>query len=403
MPSRHAILGPSSAHRWLVCTPSARFEEQIPNEDSVFSREGTLAHELAALVLSSRCGVFQGPQKQFNDMMESWQAEILAFYKSIEAVDPWAEYLVMLEHAEEWAAYVQDIYQRSDYSRLYIEREFDLSQFVPLGFGTSDGTVALPTVLHCLDYKYGAGKVVVAENNDQLKLYALGALTALVREIPDYKPETVVLHIFQPRAGGASAWSISVGDLLEWAEFTVAPAAALAIAGQGDFVAGNHCQFCRAQTVCRARFKEFEAILRVGDRREMSDRDRALVLDRGDVLASWVKKVKEKAVADLQSGKKVAGFKLVAGSGRRHFTNEDAVVDALLSTELCEDIFESKMRSLTDIEKSLGKKRFATLLNELVYTKAGAPVLVGEEDSRPSIGASAHDDYEDDEAFEDLT
>lgn len=402
MPSRHAILGPSSAYRWLACTPSARFEEQISEEESVYAAEGTLAHELAALILSSRCGVFQGPQRQYNDMMEHWQAEVVAFYTGIEDADPWASYLAMLEYAEEWAAYVQDIVQQSYKSQLFIEREYDLSQFVPLGFGTSDATVVLPEVLHIADYKFGAGKQVHADNNPQGMLYALGALMATIKENPSYKPHTVCVHIFQPRAGGASSWDISVADLLEWAEFTVAPAAALAIAGQGEFVAGDHCQFCKAATICRARYLEFAEVLRISDKRQMSDRERAIVLERGDGLAGWVKKVKERAVNDILAGNKVNGFKLVAGTGRRQFKNEDDVVDVLLG-ENFEEIFDAKLRSLTDIEKTLGKKRFAELFKDLVINKEGAPQLVGEEDARKAIGASAHDDYEEDDPYEDLT
>lgn len=405
MPTRHAILGPSSAHRWLVCTPSARFEEQIPNEESVFAREGTLAHELAALVLSVRCGVFQGDNKMYHDMMEHWQAEIVAFYESTEAADPWADYLEMLAHAEDWAAFIQDIVQSSYKSQLYVEREYDISQWVPLGFGTSDGTVALPEVLHVADYKYGAGKQVFADNNPQLMLYALGALTALVKENPEYQPHTVCVHIFQPRSGSGlpSSWQISVGDLLKWAEFEVAPAANLAIAGQGEFVAGSHCQFCDAKAICRAWYVAFEDVLRISDKRIISAKDRAKVLDRGDAVKAYVDKVKEQATADLLKGEHVAGFKLVAGKGRRQFKNEDDVVDVLLGTELSDDIFDAKMRSLTDIEKKLGKPRFNELFKDLIITKEGSPILVGEEDSRPAIGASAHDDYLDDDPYEDLT
>lgn len=406
MPSRHAILGPSGAHRWLTCTPSARFEEQLPNEESVYAREGTIAHEIAALVLGSRCGHFKESQKEFNAQMEHWQAVAVEFYESIEAADPWAEYLAMLDYAEQWAAYVQDYVQMSYKSQLFIEREYDLTQFVPLGFGTSDATVKLPEVLHVFDFKFGAGKQVYADHNEQCMLYGLGALIALVKEDPTYKPHTVAIHIVQPRSGDGipSSWEISVAELLEWAEFTVAPAAALAISGQGEFVAGPHCQFCNAKTLCRAWYIEFEDVLRISDKRVISDRDRAKVLDRGDAVAAFVKKMKEQAIADMQNGKRVAGFKLVAGSGRRQFTNENDVVDVLLGTELYDEIFDAKLRSLTDIEKRLGKKRFAELFKDLVITKEGAPVLADEADKRPAIGLNAHDEYlDDDPDFEDLT
>lgn len=405
MPSRHAILGPSGAHRWLTCTPSARFEEQIPNQESVYAREGTIAHEIAALVLGSRCGALAGDHGQFNKAMEHWQDIAVDFYTNeMEVGDPWAEYLAMLGYAEDWAAYVQDFVQQSYKSMLFIEREYDLSQFVPLGFGTSDATVALPNVLHVFDYKYGAGKPVHAEQNEQLMLYGLGALTTIIKEDPTYKPEYVVVHIFQPRAGSGlpTSWQTTVDDLLHWAEFTVAPAGALAIAGQGEFVAGPHCQFCRAKTVCRAWYDAFEDVLRLSDKRTINARQRAIVLESGDAVAAFVKKMKEQAVEDLQNGKRVDGFKLVAGTGRRQFTNENDVVDVLLGTDMHEDIFDAKLRSLTDLEKRLGKKRFAELFKDLVITKEAAPQLASQEDPRPAVGLNGHDEYLDDD-FEDLT
>lgn len=405
MPSKHAILAASAASRWIPCTPSARFGQQLPNEETVFAAEGTFAHELGALVLSVRCGVFTGGTKQFNDYMENWQAQIVEFYTNeYPQPDPYAAYLSMLEYAEEWAAYVQDIMQDVFDGELYIEREYDLSQFVPLGFGTSDATVKLPKVLHVADLKFGAGQPVTAVENSQLKLYALGALRAMIEEDPNYRPDYIVLHIFQPRAGGASTWQITVADLLQWGEYVVAPAAAQAIIGQGEFVSGNHCHFCPAKTVCRAYYLEFAEVLRISDKRAMTPRERAKVLDRGKSLAAWIKKVEEQAVADLLVGKDVDGFKLVAGKGRRQFKNENDVVDILLGTELADDIFEAKMRSLTDIETSLGKKRFAQLFQDAVVTQSGAPQLAGEEDSRPAISAHAHDDYlDDDPDYEDLT
>jgi len=104
----------------------------------------------------------------------------------------------------------------------------------------------------------------------------------------------------------------------------------------------------------------------------------------------------------LQNGKRVDGFKLVAGTGRRQFTNENDVVDVLLGTEMHEDIFDAKLRSLTDIEKRLGKKRFAELFKDLVITKEAAPQLASQEDPRPAVGLNGHDEYLDDD-FEDLT
>lgn len=399
MPNRHAILGPSSADKWIACPPSARFEEQIVEEESQFAREGTLAHDLAALILSSRAGIFKGNQAKFNQMLDDIKADVLAFYWNLDTadvLDAETEFNVMLDHAEGWAAFVCD--QIEFDGEVSIEREFDISQYVPLGFGTSDATVKRKRVLHVNDYKYGAGKRVHAHKNKQGKLYAIGALKAAVLEDPDYKPETVIVSIYQPRVvGGVSHYEISVADLLEWAEFTVMPAANLAIAGQGDFKAGPHCQFCKARNVCKAYFDMFAKVKKIHDKRAMTPKELETVLTYGPLISSWVKKVADDAARRLQAGQKINGFKLVAGGGRRQFTSEDDVVDVALGANLDMDkLFRTELIALTDIEKLVGKKRFEELFGAIIFEKEFQPKVVDIDDPAPALGKTAHDDYEDD-------
>src|SRR5690349_3861623 len=128
-PSRHAILGASSAYRWLACTPSARFEEQIKEEESYFAAEGTLAHDLAALILSLNTGAMASISAQ----VEDHHSRVLEFYAFHDNPDAEAEYDDMHTHANGYAAFVM-----SQGGEIIIEREVDFSQFVPLGFGTCD-------------------------------------------------------------------------------------------------------------------------------------------------------------------------------------------------------------------------------------------------------------------------
>lgn len=401
MPGRHAILGPSSAYRWLACTPSARFEEQIPEQESEFALEGTLAHELAALILSGRSGIFKGKQKAYNEYLEEIEKRIVEFYytgtKSTQ--DAQKAYFHMLEYAEEWASLITE--QATEHNgQIFIEQEYDISAYVPLGFGTADATVVSKKVLLVTDLKFGAGVPVTATANKQLMLYGVGALLKAVES--GHKPETVILTISQPRAGGTSKWEISVPELLKWAEFEVRPKALLAIAGQGEFVAGSHCLFCKARTNCSAFYKEFEEASYIHDKRVMTNKDLTKVLEKGPTIASWIKKVEQEAIETLQNRKKIPGFKLVAGRGQRQFKNEDDVVEILMS-EGCkdEDIFDTKVNSLTSIEETLGKKKFNALFEDYIFNKEGKPQIVLVDDPRPAIGASRADEY-DDEEIDDL-
>lgn len=378
MPGTHAILSASAAYRWLSCTPSARFEEQIPEEESDYAAEGTLAHDLAALVLSARAGIYNGSQSEYNRLMT-------------EITDNELYSPEMLDHAEDYAQLVKD-----QGGLILIEQRVDFSEFVPLGYGTSDSINIKPLVLYITDLKYGAGIRVTAVKNKQMMLYALGALKRAYEL--GHKPERVVMTIYQPRAGGLSTWEISTLDLYAWAETDIAEAANLAIAGQGDFVAGGHCQFCKARNSCAAYFDKFGELLKIQDKRVMTPKDKATVLTYGSMISSWANKVMEAAIQDIQKGRSIPGFKLVAGRGSRKFTNEDAVVEILLEQGYeSEDIFEPSMKPLTAIEKMLGPKRFGTVFEKHINKTQGKPQLVNEDDDRPAIGASAADDYDDED------
>lgn len=210
MAKAHAILSPSAAYRWLACTPSARFEEQIPEVDSIYSREGTLAHELAALILSSRAGVYKGSQAQFNKELQKIEDLVADFYAKQNKPTAFNE---MLDYAEDYANYVRQFVPMVGKSEMFIERRVDMSKYAPLCYGTVDNGVLTPNVLYVTDYKYGAGKRVSAVWNKQMMLYALGLL--LVAHKMGYDPDTVVMSIFQPRVSDtASTWEIGFNKIL---------------------------------------------------------------------------------------------------------------------------------------------------------------------------------------------
>lgn len=387
MAGEHAILSPSAAYRWLVCTPSARFEEQIPDEESPYAEEGTLAHELAALLLSARSGTFKGTQKVFNGMLSTLEERVNAYYQ---AQGKPSEFKEMYQHCEDYAGYVMDTG-----GKILIEHKYDVTKYIPLGYGTADATSVKPDALHVIDFKYGAGQRVTATGNKQLMIYALGALLETKSSA-----ETVVMHIYQPRAGGASSWELSRTELLHWAETELEPKAKIAIAGMGDFIPGSHCLFCKARTSCKAYYDRFNDVKAIKDKRVMTAADVATVLTYGPLVASWVKKIEAESLEKLKSGKRIPGFKLVAGRSKRSFKNEDDVVDILIGENYDSDaIFDSSLKALTSIEKMLGPKKFKELFADQVITVPGNPQLAPEDDARPAVGASAADEYDE----EDLT
>lgn len=371
MAGEHAILSPSAAYRWLACTPSARFEEQLPEEESTYAAEGTLAHDLAAeLLIKSRTARY--------DMSK------------IEAIKQNPLYSQeMLEHCNDYADYVREM---ANGAFIHVEREYDMSKYIPLQFGTADASFISGNAIHVIDLKYGAGIRVAATANKQMMCYALGAYEA---HQAGYNLKTAVLHIFQPRAGGASSWEISIDELITWAKTEASPKGRLAIAGVGDFVPGKHCQFCKARTCCKAYYDRFADLKNIQDKRIMTAADLATVLTYGPLVSSWVKKVEEESIGKLQGNEKIPGFKLVAGRGKRSFRNEDDVVDILLGEGYeSYQIFDPKLNSLTAIEKLVGPKRFKALFEDQVINVPGKAQIAPESDERPAIGASAADEFD---------
>lgn len=226
--SSHALLSASSAERWLNCPPSARLNEKIEAEASIYASEGTDAHALAEYKLKKALGVidegFVTP-KSFNLEMDICTSDY---------VD-----LIIKE--------CRELLYSGDKPNVYVEQKLDFSKWVPGGFGTVDSLVISPKkkFMHVIDFKYGKGVKVSSENNAQMMCYALGALVAYGGEIDEIK-----LTIFQPRIDNISSWTISRDNLYRWATNTLAPIAELAYAGKGNFKAGPHCTFCKAKPDC---------------------------------------------------------------------------------------------------------------------------------------------------------
>lgn len=363
MPSKHALLGPSSSDRWLHCPPSARLEEQFPNTSSPYAEEGTKAHALCECLLNDLIKGVWSPT--MDDDEEMWNCAV-AYRDFVE---------------EEWNA----AKAKTPDARLLVEQELDFGEYVPEGFGTSDAVIVSDNVLEVIDFKYGKGVPVSAEENPQLRLYALGAYLSLS---PIYDFDTVKMAIFQPRINYITTDSLSVDDLLHWAQEYVAPRAEMAFNGGGEFCVGDHCRFCRAGSVCRARAEvAFGVIEKANNDEILDDEEIAEVLDKLDTTEEWITSIRayvqDKAINE---GVKWPGFKLVESRTQRKIT------DSIKALELLEaegfdrdDVTTLKLKGITELEKTVGKKRFNELLGGLVVKPQGQPTLVRDTDRRPEI------------------
>lgn len=370
---KHALLSASSAHRWLVCTPSARLEEQLPEKRSEYADEGTLAHEIAELKLR-KYYIEPMPKSTFTRRLNKLKKHELFQEEMLKHTDTYLEYLQSITLSFSSKPYVA------------VEKRVDYSAYAPEGFGTVDCLIIAENTLYVTDFKYGKGVPVSAVDNPQMKLYALGAY----KEYGFLYPiEKVKLAIVQPRLDNISEFELSIEELVAWGD-EIKPIAQKAFNGEGEFVPGEHCKFCRAKAQCRARANEFLALEDFGlkDPQLLSDAEIGQILEKAMDLESWVKALKDYALGETLKGKEIPGWKAVEGRGQRNFVDIEKAFEHLKANGIDEAmLYERVPLTVSKLEKQLGKKQFKELLEEpgFIEKTPGKPTLVPISDKRPPI------------------
>lgn len=386
----HALLSASGASRWLSCTPSARLEEQFgSNDESAFAKEGTLAHDYAERILSHELLEYT-TYDEFIEAVDLIQENPLFNTEMHEEVSKYTEYCT---HQFE-AAQVKTPDAIAD-----LEALVDLTEFIPESFGTCDFTIVANEQLEVIDLKYGKGVRVSATANKQLMLYGLGAL---LKYSLLYDIKTVVLTIVQPRLDNISSWTISADDLMQWAETELASKAKLAFAGEGKLVTGEWCKFCSVKNRCRELANEQLKLAKYEFKAPdlLTDDEIADILGKVDQFVMWANGISAYALQTaLKENKQWPGYKLVAGMSRRKWADETEAANTLLANMPSiseDDIYNQKFKSITDIEKMIGKTKFAEIMSCVVIKPQGAPSLVPESDKRPAYGVGqARTDFAD--------
>lgn len=384
----HALLAASGARRWLTCTPSARLEETLPDSTSEYAAEGSLAHEIAELKLRKAFTEPMGP-RAFNNRLKKLKEKPLYQDEMLKHTDTYLEYVSGIVHQFDAPPYIA------------VEKKLDYSPYAPEGFGTGDCIIIGANTLHVIDFKYGKGVPVSAEDNPQMKLYALGAYIAYSFL---YAISAVKVAIVQPRLDSISEYELSVEDLLAWGE-SIKPIAAKAFAGEGEFVPGDHCRFCRAKALCRAR-AEFNTSLEEYKQMKpplISNEEVGQILERAQNLAAWVKALEEYALAECLAGNEIPGWKAVHGRSKREFTDVDAAFKVLTTNGIEEVmLYNKEPLSLAKVEELLGKPRFKELLASFVNSPPGKPTLAPLSDKREAIKrSSAAEDFGDNTQVQD--
>ena len=369
----HAKLSASGASRWATCPGSVQMEDGIPDKESVYAQEGTLAHEMSELKLKHYLDPKGFGKRKLNAAIkklkenELYQAEMESY------TDTYVDFI-----KEKALSFPSNPY-------IEIEKRVDFSRWVDGGFGTCDCVLIHGSTLSIIDLKYGKGVPVSAEQNEQLILYALGAYDAFNLI---YNLDKIELNIVQPRINNFSTWEISLTELLLWGDYFKVQAEK-ALGGNGELVpSAKACKFCKARDICTARAENnlsLESEIKLKPNEIPKDKLYEYI-SRGEDIAKWVADLKAYALDMCLKGEDVKGLKAVAGRTSRSWTNQDEAINKLIEGGIDEAIIYDKVPlTLAKLEKALGKQQFTTLVGDMVVTSEGKPTLVFENDKRPAI------------------
>jgi hypothetical protein len=354
-PDEHSEVGPSSLDRVLVCPGSVQLSRGLPDTASAFADEGTFAHHISEL-------------SRLNDV-------------------PAREYIGQVSHCDRFT--VDQVFAD------HVEERVEFDAWVPGGFGTVDDLRFDDGMCYLTDLKFGQGVKVYSRDpitkklNPQLMAYALGVFQQFGHL---YDIDCFQLNICQPRLDHIDEETVSLKEILLWARDQLQPIAEVALGSNPPFQAGDNCRWCRARDSCAHRkdwtmaqmLDELDDLESMKDPDLMDNKDLAVSMSVIDVIRAWCNDIESRTLSEVQAGREVGGWKMVAGRSIRKWRSNEEAEAALRKTKLkVADILPPKLISPAGAEKLLGKKH--PLLVELVVKPPGAPKLAPPTDPRPSV------------------
>lgn len=386
----HALLSASSAKKWIHCPPSARLEDSIPDEDSIYAKEGTLAHSICELKLSKLFTDKNMTDRTYKSRLKKLQGSELYQPEMEGFTDEYVDFVSSIAFGFPAVPFIR------------IEEAVHYSSWAPEGFGTVDCLIIYGSDMHVVDFKYGKGVPVNAEDNYQMMLYALGAYQeyGFLFGIKD-----VHLHIVQPRIPNNSSWDTSMEELLSWGEAVVKPAAEKAFKGKGEFCPADYCKgdkenycksgFCKAYGRCRATMEKNmklfeEAWNKEGVTRKLppliSWEEVGQLLKKAMFLKSWVENLEKISLERIVSGGEVPGWKIIEGRSSRTIPDPYAAFKELMDAGYEEAVlYDKKPIPLGTLEKLVSREDKQNILAKYITKSQGKPALAPEDDARPAM------------------
>ena len=355
------VVGGSTAKRVIACPGSvALCAAMPPKPSSKYADEGTLLHNVMDIILStgqtpeSCMGMKYGDIKLTDELINE---KVYPALRALDEIDPNKE----MEYAT--------------------ETRVGFGDFLPDVFGSTDLLGRIGRRAFILDWKFGSGVAVDAEENDQLMFYAAAAMrTPEVQWVFDDCDEIECIIVQPP---SVKRWVTTTQRIKEF-ETDLKAAVKIAAKPDAPLFAGEHCRWCAAKPTCpmmtgaveRALYAQID-ILNVA---QIAD-----YLKKADTLEQWIADLRGLAHQVLEVGKPIPGYKLVAKRAMRQWIDEDQALVAMMNEGLSEDeLLVSKVISPAQAEKVLKKHGKQLPANQVVAVSSGS-TMVEDSDPRPAV------------------
>lgn len=305
---KHTDFSPSSFERRYLCPASYLMEKDLPNTTSKYAEDGIFLHNLITKDIKNFLEILDDENKsernvnisKFYIYMEDFRNNlVLACFNSF-----------------------REIYQQLSEVDVILDKKFDLPFIGEEEKGTVDLIVRGYNCegryeVHVVDFKFGSGVHVKAENNLQLLCYAKGYIQSKYHTVKDYD---LHLHIFQPTFSN-SCWSLDEEEKYKWIisdnfyKNVVRKCKQLEPEFKPSIKA---CKFCKAKAIC----KPLSTNIALKDKYSLTTDEIKEFLDKRELILLYINSLEDYAKGILENGGYINGYSLVDKYSNRKWIKE---------------------------------------------------------------------------------
>jgi len=355
-----SIVGGSTASRVINCPGSVALVQKMPPKpSSEFADRGTLLHDAISLILEDKHTIASVVGMQYENQVltdELVDEKLVPALEALDEIDPLA---------------------RMEYM---IETQVSFGDLLPGVFGSADLLGRLEDRAIVLDWKFGDGVPVPAEENMQGMFYAAAAMRTKGCEWIFEGVDEVEIIIVQPPS--IKRWTTTVKRIKAFETDLVRAVKASKFA-DAPIKTGSHCRWCSAKPICPKMTGAVDRAVKAS-LTEINAEQLSHYLTQADMLEDWITDLRKLAHDMLENDVKVPGYKLVAKRATRQWVDEAKAASALRDALAEDDVYTKKIVTPAQAEKLL-KKAKQELPAELVVSVSSGSTLAPESDPRPAV------------------